>query len=411
MLLPFGKPGTRSLYPAFRDAGALALSKGGGGYAALRVAISQWNTDEATTRVIYGGRTTFTRSANVTGGTSGGRTYVGSYVTEGILQDGYIRSIDAEVNSAGATLGWKFKLFRPDGAGNYDVVAETENFTAEAVIGTQTFVPAVPLGPCQPGDRVGLWINGSDIGSLARVYVSAEASSGMLYKNGDLSTIRAATATTLASFSLNLRFNGTPPFLVCVGDSIIEGHNGATQWHSFYHTGPDGNPAAEPFNQLRALVPTLEYQNYGKGSQTWAFAPTAAADLASKAPWGVIAHFGVNDVSGGRSWAAIEADMDAFLAALPVGTNVFINEVLPWNGGDDTQAAAVRALNANYASWCTANGATLIPCHDPMGQIRGSTGELDDLITAYADGTVHLSVPAGVNALALEIARGIEASL
>lgn len=30
MLLPFGKPGTRSLYPAFRSAGALALSKGGG---------------------------------------------------------------------------------------------------------------------------------------------------------------------------------------------------------------------------------------------------------------------------------------------------------------------------------------------------------------------------------------------
>lgn len=381
----------------------------GARYPLFASTIAQWNTDEAATRVIYGGRTTFTQSANVTGGTTG-RTYVGSYVTEGMLQDGYIRAIEAEVNQIGNALGWKFKLFRPDGSGNYDMVAETETFTP-AGANTQTFIPATPLGPCQPGDRVGLWLSGTDAGVAPRIYVSGDASSSALYKSGDLNTIDAATATTLASFSLNLRFNGTPPFLICVGDSIIEGHNGATQWHSFYHTGPDGNPAAEPFNQLRALVPSLEYQNYGRGSQTWAFAPTAAADLSSKAPWGVVAAFGVNDVSGGRLWAAIEADMDAFLAALPGGTNLFINEVLPWNGGDDTQAAAVRALNANYASWCTANGATLIPCHDPMGQIRVSTGELDDLIAGYEYGTVHLSVPVGVNAFALQMAQAIETSL
>lgn len=44
MLLPFGKPGSRSLYPAFRSAGALALSKGVGFESETEALIARFTT-------------------------------------------------------------------------------------------------------------------------------------------------------------------------------------------------------------------------------------------------------------------------------------------------------------------------------------------------------------------------------
>jgi len=395
-----------------RMAGAqpAALSQGvGGRYQDLAAAIARWNADQAATRVIYGGRTTFTQSTNLNGGTGSGRTLVGGYVTEGMLQDGYIRTIDAEVSQVGTANGWKFKLFRPDGSGNYNMVAETETFTP-AGTGTRTFTPATPLGPCQPGDRVGLWIIGTNGGSTTRaqVFISSDAASSCYYSDGDLSTLTAPTLVD--DFSLNIRFNGIPPFLIGTGDSRMEGHNSATPWHGWRHTGPTGTPAAEVLNQMRALVPTLEYQNYGRGSEKWDQLAAAASAIAAKAPYAVLVQCGVNDVSTGRAWVDIEANMDTFLAAMPAGTRLFIDEVLPWTNGNDTQAAAVRDLNTNYAAWCAANGAILVSSHDQMGKTRVSTGELDDLKTEYDYDGLHLSL-AGVDAWAGLLTAAMEANV
>ena len=100
------------------------------------------------------------------------------------------------------------------------------------------------------------------------------------------------------------------------------------------------------------------------------------------------ARFGCNDVAANRTWTAISANMATVKAGLPSGCKMFVWEVMPDSHASDTHAADIRALNANYATWCAANGATLILCHDEMGQVRTSTGELDDLKSAYsADGT------------------------
>lgn len=101
--------------------------------------------------------------------------------------------------------------------------------------------------------------------------------------------------------------------------------------------------------------------------------------------------------------------MDTFLAALPAGTSLFVNEILPYTSGNDTQAATIRTLNANYATWCAENGATLIQCHDAMGQVRASTGELDDLATAYNHDGAHLTT-AGVDKLAEIVAQALLAA-
>jgi hypothetical protein len=82
--------------------------------------------------------------------------------------------------------------------------------------------------------------------------------------------------------------------------------------------------------------------------------------------------------------------------------------LLPWTNGSDGQAGTVRTWNANLAVWCAANGAHLIECHDPMGQVRISTGELDDMKTAYNQDGVHLST-VGVDALAQIIKTAFQA--
>lgn len=368
--------------------------KGAG--SALERAINAWNSAQASERIEWGGRPTFTSSSTSGGGASAsGRTFVNTYAVEGIRQDGYIPTIIADVAGVGTSLGWKFKLFRPSGS-DYVVVAETEVLTP-AGTGSRTFNLTTPLGPCQPGDRLGLWVIGG--GTPASIRTTSQTGSGMLWVAGDASTI-LSTDSVIANFSLNLRATGVPPFFVVTGDSIMEGHNGATDHHALYHGGESGPPAAEPFNQIRALTPTLTYQNYAQGGATWSMTASKAAAIAAIKPKNVLVHCGVNDVIAGTAFSGVEGFMDTFLAGMPVGTKVFMDEVMPWQGGNDTQAALIRDYNANYAIWAAANDVTLISCHDPMAIIRASTGELDDMVVAYRHGTIHLSVPAGVDALA-----------
>lgn len=366
-----------------------------GGADRLAPAISLWNASEADTRSFYGGReSAFSADSSVNGGAGTGRTFVGGYVAEGIRQDGLVRSIEYQCNTVGSADQWKFILFRPDGSGNYDKVDETDLFTPPGT-GAQTYVPSSPLGPCQPGDRVGLFLG---VSGTPRINVSADGNSLIHFSEGDLETI--SSPTLVDNFSLNIRFKGIPPFLCTVGDSIMEGNNGSSRWWTHQNNlGPTGNPLAEIPNQIRARESSLEYQNFARGGQTWAFGASIVSSIAALGPRCVIAHFGVNDINTGRTWAAVEADMDTFLAGLPAGTALFVNEILPWSNGNDTQAGTVRTFNENYAAWCAANGARLISIHDPMGQVRVSTGELDDLATAYDKDGVHLT-EAGVDAAA-----------
>ena len=370
------------LAPGFGD-GLTAAVK------ALTDAIAAWNTSQSAVRVSYGGNERVWPHAGGVSGVAGtGRTFLAGTVNQGIRQHGYIRAISYECSVTGTP--WKFKLLRPSGTA-YSVVAETETFSPSS--GVQTFIPVQPLGPCLPGDRIGLFISGS----LGTIY--ATGSGLTYYLPGDLSSIDTESASAV-SFDMNIQCFGTPPLLIGAGDSIMEGHNSASQWHSFLHTGPAGNPAAEILHGMRDLVPSLEYQNYGQGSTTWANVATRAPAIAAQKPRAVIVHCGINDVVAPRTWAAISADMDTFLAGLPAGTALFIKQVLPRSDGSDGNAAAIRALNANYETWCEANGAYLVRTHDAMGQIRSSTGLLDDLISAYNYDNTHLTVPAGVGALA-----------
>lgn len=331
------------------------------------------------------------------GASAAGRTVVSYHIENRVRQDGYIRRFVASVNQVGAANGWKFKLFRPNGA-TYDFVGETETFTP-AGTGVQTFNPATPI-LAQMEDVIGVWMVGGSGVNQAIINVQS-AAQGLRYTAGDISD--SNEFTSLLASTILLDGLGVPPYVAIAGDSIAEGHNTDVNWHTRYHIGSGyaGNPTAEIGNQLRGLFgETLEYQTHARNSQTfaWVAATGMPAAVASNA-LGIIVHCGVNDVATGRTWAAVEADLDTIVALLGVGQHLFVGEILPWTSGTNAQAITIRTWNGELATWCAANGATLILCHDEMGQIRVATGELDDLKTEYDQSGLHLT-QAGVDAMA-----------
>jgi hypothetical protein len=363
--------------------------------------------------VFFGGSFLTTADANVTsGGTlAAGRTMLGADVKEAMRQDGYVRRVTIYVAVVGSapTANLKFKVLRKNGT-SYDLMAQSEYLTAYTT-GANVFELATPM-LVEPGDFIGLWIKGGAAGVCTTL--KAFATPGSLLRYTGIDAAGGETYIDVSDLQLLTAYEGMKPFLVCHGESIIEGHNGATNWHSFAHSpfGPAGDPAAEPLNQVRALISGLDYQNNAIGGSLWSSVVARAGVTATYfPPRAALVACGVNDVLAGTSWASVEASMNAMKAALAAGTKIFICEMLPYPG-TDAQAATIRTWNANYAAWCLANGATLIPCWDAMGQVRGSTGFKDDLITAYHyAGSGHLTVPAGVNAYAALIAAGLRSVL
>lgn len=352
----------------------------------LAAALTAWNTAHASDNVPVGGAMSFVSGTSVSGGGSG-RTFAEATGKNAIRQHGYINSFQYVVATKGGG-NWKFKIMRPDGSGGFTLVGESQTFVPPGT-GLQTLAVTTPIGPCQPGDVVGLYIASGEA-----VACSFDGGGAVAFASGDLSTLSTVNGS---GYYLDITARGPKPFLVQMGDSHLCAH-GNVLHRPFRDGGVSGDTDGEPASYLRAAFPDLIFQNWAKGSTTWADGASIISQVAAAGARAVHCHFGVNDVSAGRTWAQIEADMDTVKAGLPSGTQLFISEVLPWTSGNDTQAAAVRSLNANYATWCAANSATLIQCHDAMGQIRTSTGELDDLKTAYDDDGIHLHVPDGIEA-------------
>lgn len=350
---------------------------------------------KAAARKLYGG-STLARTDDVSG--TGypeptGRTFVSTSLKDGIRQTGTIRRVKVNMLRADPAPGSvKFKVMRANGA-SFDLVSESEAVTP--VVGDNVFDLLQPMA-CRAGDRLAIYLRSAAVsGDSAAVGINTSGGT-CAYVAGDAGS--GAVYTTAAGSTLCLSAEGPPPFMVGTGDSILAGFNGPEYWLTQFHDGPAGNLASTSLNAV-SLALGCEYQNWAQGSTTWADGVAKMADIAALNPRAVLAHFGVNDLAADRTWAAVKADMDSIRAALPAGATLFVDEILPWRNGTDAQAATLREWNANYAAWCANNGAVLIQCHDDMGQIRTSTGELDDTKTDFNLDGVHLSW-AGVAALA-----------
>jgi hypothetical protein len=324
-----------------------------------------------------------------------------SVVASAMRQDGFMRGVKFLVrNSTGAAGAFNWRIFRPNSVGpTFDFVGKTEAFAVPVpeigLVHTERFTTPVA---CRGSDVAGAYtVNAAD--SLSVKNGSAANTCRIVAADVQASN----TFPTVINFLLNHQVLSWSPLWGTTGDSIIGGSNtGATAFVPYQQGGPSGGVAAQIQYQLRSSVgDSLEFINNARAAQDFTFCKNTGvpACITSKAAW-IHIHCGVNDIAAGRLWSAIESDLDAIKALLVNGERLIIDEILPWTAGTDGNAATIRTFNANLATWCTANGATLIVCHDTMGQLRVSTGFLDDLKTAYNQDGTHLTA-AGVTEMAV----------
>lgn len=372
----------------------------------LLAAITQWRSIDAPL-ISLGGydHASFAASNVCTSFDVGGVTFI----FEGKNQDTYrtrqfgiITKLYVDFSVAGTGAQVKFKVFYAD------QVAQAYTFLRESALlappgtGLQLATLATPV-VIEPGCVCAVWLGNTVTKPVLRLTSSVGAHSR--YQIGDVTTSPVFAAGW--DYRLNFEPMGPAPYLAITGDSIAAGQTVYIGMDDTNGPGPLSGYPSELGYVLRGLCSDLlDYQNHAKGGQTFAWVAstgmvTAVASQAKK----ILVHCGVNDINTSRTWAQAEADLDTIKGLLGVGQTLLIDEILPNTNFNDTKAAEIRTWNANLAIWCAANGATLVLCHDAMGQTRTSTGQLDDLKTAYNKGDgVHLS-PTGVTALATIVKR------
>ena len=108
-------------------------------------------------------------------------------------------------------------------------------------------------------------------------------------------------------------------------------------------------------------------------------------------------HTGINDANDGILWPEILTNLASIRQKWPITNALFIGEILPDTVSSDAISANIRTFNTNLNFWCSTNTATIVHQHDLFGQLRVSTGQLDDLANAYTSSVPpHLS-QAGVS--------------
>lgn len=392
-------------------------------YASYRETMRRLKQSAVRGRVIWAGHNNiYAGASGVSGGTTAaGRTFVHSAVTRNIKQDGLIRRVSFHVSANGGDAANNFKLLilRPNGA-TFDVIDTSDAILIGAGTGLKQVELPRPIGPARMGDKLGIWISGGV--SAASWTLAANAGQSSLFTAG--LAVGGETYTSGANSDLCLFGMGSSPVIVAHGDSLFC-HNGGSG-HEWF-TGPDGNgptgerdsdPIYQAINRSGLNIFGLDYQNNSKGSTTWAdtatlisgwtFGTAAENKLAPKI---VIIVCGLNDlISYSKTWAQVEKDMYTCLSLLSGVDRLFICEMPPYLGSTDAQAATIRDWNSKYATWCANNGAVLIPLHDAMGQLRASTGFLDDPKYVVGGGDPHWS-KTGVDIAGSIIAQAVLGTL
>lgn len=278
-------------------------------------------------------------------------------------------------------------------------VAETPLFTIPETPNLESVFKLNQSISIEPGDQIGVY----HIANSSDAAIAGKDDTGCIVKfgTGDLSTV-AALGSELSNYSLMLEFLGSCPDVAFTGDSIIAGANTATPQVGNYddtsqaHSRPEATMPWWIRKYLAANGINFNYANLGRGSQTFAWVlSTGVPDCLLLNPKSILIHCGVNDVSAGRSWSAVESDLNAIRVLVPYTTHLLIDEILPWTAGTAGNATTIRAFNTNLATWCLANHATLVKCHD----FFKDPADPDNMLAAYNQDGVHLTSQ-GVQALA-----------
>lgn len=301
---------------------------------------------------------------------------------------------------------YKLKLFRYNyNTSVYDFLSESEFHPA--AVGDQYCALDTPIN-CEMADTPAIYVPASN---SVRIQDTKTIIGCLRSSNGDINTANAFS--TVNNYPMHFELFGYRPYLSITGASTQMGANGGANnnWYGSQFNGtlgtnsvtvPGGNPLSEIWSRLQSRIPTLRYQNHALSTNTfaWGLSTGVPAALAVH-PKVLIVGFGLNDITEGRTWEAIEADLDAIKVLFDASTaeKLFLMEMQPRTGETDAYNATLRQFNANFKTWANNNGARVIELHDEVGQIRLSSGEIDDIKPEYNQDGVHLT-HAGVDKFA-----------
>lgn len=344
-------------------------------------------------------------SAFLTGGSVAdlGRTFIQNRLNTTIArQKSSVSRIKFYTSSAVYPGRIKFLVFR----GGVKV-QESDMFTIPHTTTTTsqlTFDLPEPLN-FEKGDKFGVYHYANNVID-ATLGVKATTGGNIKFSNGDLTT-EAALATNVDGFTFLMEFIGTGADVCYTGDSIMEGANGDSQFYGHFQEALAYG--GEESSQIGYWVDRFSrnasaWENLGRGNQTFAWVlSTGIPQCLLASPKAIVIHCGVNDVNTGRTWSSIESDLDGIRALVPRTTHLIIDEILPWTAGTSGNATTIRTFNANLATWCLDNHATLVRCHD----LFRDPANPDGLLPAYDQDGVHLTTQ-GVMLLARLIANAID---
>lgn len=349
-------------------------------------ACAQWWNTAGNTPVYAGGfgQTSWSNDVAVSDTSlsagSSGVTVLMKWFNATMYQDGAIQQVRLSVNAdAGGT--WQLKCYSTDWAGAYTYVSQSSTFT---VPGTGTRTVSTTMASCPVTSVLGIFVpHGSAINAKTTGVGSAP------WQSGNVTTFSAGG--TSASTLLDLIVLGDPPALVCAGDSICAGHDGYDPPWEGYFAGY--NVASQTAYQVKQVISpsAFLYQSYGVGSQTCDYVVNIMSSVNLVLTKAFFLQCGINDLVSGIGWTTggshggTKGALDAILAAMPVGSHLFLNQIDPTT---NASSASIDALNVNYATWATTNGATLVLSHDAMGSPTGSNTPNP----AYYSGSIHPNV-------------------
>jgi lysophospholipase L1-like esterase len=201
----------------------------------------------------------------------------------------------------------------------------------------------------------------------------------------------AANGTLASAVAAHAVAHPGAPFASYVGDSVMAGWN-------LFTTQAEGGPSGSATSNIAAVVYTLS-GNVVTGSN-WAAAGAGMNYIFSVSnnnaipqhPKYLIVEGGINNLSGGATWATMQTWFDQIKASCVAGGVLMVVEEVAPSGL--ASAASINAWNVSLTSWATTNSIPLIKFHDWMAD----PANLNNLKTSFdltGTDTTHLNA-AGV---------------
>lgn len=300
---------------------------------------------------------------------------------------------------------------------NFDVIAASATITLSST--GRNDVAFTSVSGVREGDYVGIYIPGGTNALAINCYLNGAVDvTGHSWLEGEFSSgTNIAFTNAVANETPCVGIYSASPEIVYVGNSIMAGHGGpssaspGTYCYNYLQLGAThGHMAASPAFHIRNTYGlNKSYRVIAQGGASWInLHQNPGGGRLGGLEWmvnfyakeTVVLESGSNDVAGGRTWAEIQEDIDAFRQCIAKDVRVMLLGIKPETSETDGQALTRRTYNTNYLNYARTHRWRYVDFDLTIGTNRPSTGFLDDMKPEFDSDGAHLTYPAGVNAWA-----------